>query len=202
MSDAEFDELYPAQHRYRSRVHWTPVDAALLVGEWLAEAPGGLVLDVGAGVGKACHVGALATGARWCGVERNATMVRIASRVARELAIAERTTFIEGEALALDWSRYGGIYMFNPFSEAARASLPVDPVIRQAAYVNEVLAVERKLVTLYPGARVATYYGFGGEMPAPFEMVDRRRVHGGFACLWIRRDEGATLELIREGQPW
>jgi SAM-dependent methyltransferase len=187
VSDAEFDELYPAAHRYRSAVHWTPVDTAMLVGEWLAEVPGGRVLDVGSGVGKACHVGALATGARWCGVERNATMVRIASRIARELSIDQRTTFVHGEALALDWSAYGGIYMFNPFSEAACASLPMDPVIRQAAYIHEVLAVEGKLVTLYPGARVVTYYGFGGEMPAPFEMVDRRLMHGGFACLWIRR---------------
>jgi SAM-dependent methyltransferase len=201
ISDAELDELYPAAHRYRSPVHWTPVDVALLAGEWLAGAPGGNVLDVGSGVGKACHVGALSTDVRWCGVERNGTMVRIANRVAGELAIAPRTTFVHGEALDLDWSAYGGIYMFNPFSEAACAPLPLDPAIRQAAYIHEVLAVERKLVTLYPGARVVTYYGFGGEMPAPFEMVDRRQVHNGFACLWIRREDASSSVSTPSGAP-
>ncbi len=186
--DAEFDELYPAAHRYRSAVHWTPVDVALLASEWLDGVPGGTVLDVGAGVGKACHVAGLAGTARWCGVERNTTMVTIANRVAHELAIESRTTFVRGEALELDWSSYGGIYLFNPFSEVLSAQRPVDPITGQAAYVHEVVSAERKLLTLYPGTRVVTYYGFGGEMPASFEMIERRRVHAGFACLWVRRE--------------
>lgn len=185
--DEEFDRLYPASERCRSEIHWTPVNVAVLVGEWLAAAPGGNILDVGSGVGKACHVGALASEARWCGVERDPEMVRIAARTARELAIEERTHFIHGEALQLDWSRFGGIYLFNPFTEALYGDSPSDPLVRQAAFVGEVLGVERKLLTLYPGARVVTYHGFGGEMPIVFQMVDRVEAYGGFACLWIRR---------------
>jgi len=192
--DAVFDSIYPATHRYRSEVHWTPIDVALLVSEWLASAPGGHILDVGAGVGKACHVGALATHVTWSGVERDPTMVRIANRVTRELGIESRTRFINGEALGPDWSPFGGVYLFNPFSEAVYAATPEDPIIRQAAYIHEVLAVERKLVTLRTGARVVTYHGFGGEMPAGFEMVESVPMHGDAACLWIRHETTTTCK--------
>ena len=183
--DEDFDRIYPATYRYRSAVHWTPIDVALLVSEWLA--PGGSILDVGAGVGKVCHVGALATNATWCGVERDPTMVRIANRIARVLGVDDRTSFVHGEAFGLDWSAFGGVYLFNPFWEAVHAVSPEDPIIRQAAYVHEVLAVERKLLTLRVGARVVTYHGFGGKPPATFELIERVAAHDDFACLWIRR---------------
>lgn len=173
VSDAEFDQVYPASQRRRSSVHWTPVDVAMRVSEWLAPSPGGTVLDVGCGVGKACHVGALATDVRWIGVERDAEMVRIASRTARALSIESRTTFIHGDALQVDWSRIGGVYLFNPFTEALFGRAPPDPVLRQLAFAGEVLAVECKLLTLPASARVVTYHGFGGEMPAGFDFVDR-----------------------------
>jgi hypothetical protein len=186
IDDDAFDHVYPSTHRHRSKVHWTPVDVALLVSRWFTGAPKPRVLDVGAGVGKLCHVGALTTDLVCVGVESDATMVRIAARVARALEIEHCTSFILGEALHLDWTSYGAIYLFNPFNEAVYGSIPADPLIRQAAYIHEVLSVERKLVTLKPGVLVATYHGFGGEMPAELELVDRMQVHGGPAELWIR----------------
>jgi len=71
------------------------------------------------------------------------------------------------------------------------AATPEDPIIRQAAYIHEVLAVERKLVTLRTGG-VVTYHGFGGEMPAGFEMVESVPMRGDSACLWIRRETATT----------
>lgn len=192
ISDETFDSIYPATVRHRSQVHWTPIDVALLVSEWLAPAPDRNILDVGSGVGKACHVGALATDATWVGIERVPEMVRIATRAARELGLESRTTFVHGEALGLDWSPFGGVYLFNPFSEAVYAATPEDPLVRQATYIHEVLAVERKLVTLRVGARVVTYHGFGGEMPPGFELVESVAMHGDFACLWSRRATATT----------
>lgn len=192
IADEVFDTIYPATQRHRSGVHWTPIDAALLVSEWLSTVPGGNVLDVGSGVGKACHVGALATDATWTGVERVPAMVRIAARISRELGVQSRTRFIRGEALGVDWSPFGGVYLFNPFSEAVYAVRPTDPVVRQAAYIHEVLAVERKLLTLQAGARVVTYHGFGGEMPAELELLESVPMHDDFMCLWSRRATATT----------
>ena len=59
--DEVFDQLYPRISRFRSSVHWTPVEVAIRVAELLDGAPGGQILDVGAGVGKACIIGALTT---------------------------------------------------------------------------------------------------------------------------------------------
>lgn len=171
IADERFDRLYPPAIRHRSEEHWTPVAVALQVSAWLDAAPGRAVLDIGSGVGKACHVGALASDKHWSGVERDPRLVRIATRAARDLGIEARTRFVAGEARELDWSRFGGVYLFNPFDED----------------VQEIVGVERKLLTLHPGARVVTYYGFGGEMPVVFEMVERITDRSGFLCLWIRR---------------
>lgn len=192
IDDDAFDRVYPATHRHRSEVHWTPVDVACCVGRWFSYAQSTDVLDVGAGIGKLCHIGALATNLRWSGIERDPTMVRIANRVAHALGVSERARFTQGEALHLDWSSYGAIYLFNPFSEAVHARTPVDPVIRQAAYLQEVLGVERKLLTLAPGALVATYHGFGGEMPREMALLESIDAHAGVIELWIRRGNATT----------
>ncbi len=188
IEDELFDRFYPPTHRHRSERHWTPVDVARVVARWFSQTSNPRVLDVGAGVGKLCHVGALATGQVWTGIERDARMVRIATRVARALDVASRTSFVLGEALHHDWTTYGAVYLFNPFTEAIFDGT-IDPVTRQAAYIHEVLSVERKLATLRPGTLVATYHGFGGEMPPPFDCVERAEGHGGAVELWIRKGE-------------
>ena len=192
IDDDTFDRIYPATHRHRSAVHWTPVDVALRVSRWFSQARNTEALDVGAGVGKLCHVGALATNLRWTGIERDATMVRIAGRVAHALGVADRARFRQGEALQVDWAAFGAVYLFNPFSEAVYAPTPDDPLARQAAYIHEVLAVERKLLTLEPGALVATYHGFGGEMPPEMKFVESVNAHAGTIELWLRCQSATT----------
>ncbi|MBA3819849.1 MAG: class I SAM-dependent methyltransferase, partial [Deltaproteobacteria bacterium] len=111
VEDEVFDALYPRIQRLRASVHWTPVRIALRVAELLAPAPGGHVLDVGAGVGKVCIIGALGTPLVWHGIERGGAMVRSARNVARRLGVADRTHFIEGDALTLDLAPFGGCYL-------------------------------------------------------------------------------------------
>jgi len=186
VSDETFDRIYPMTHRHRSRVHWTPIDVALQVNRLFEGAPGGRILDIGSGVGKMCIVGALSGAAHWSGVERSARSVRIAERVAEKLGVTARTAFITDEALAIDWSRFGGIYMFNPFAEAVFVEASVDPALRQAAFIYEVLKTEMKLATLEVGTHVVTYYGFGGEIPPGFELITSIRTYGDCVELWIR----------------
>lgn len=186
VTDAAFDALYPTSHRRRSSVHWTPIAVALRASAMLAPAPGGRILDVGAGGGKMCIVGALTSGAHWVGVEQERAMVRVAERVARGLGVAAQTTFLHADALGLDWAPYGGIYLYNPFSEAALKTKPADPSPRQAAFITSVVAVEHKLTTLAIGARVVTLHGFGGDLPPAFELVESVPMHKDELALWIR----------------
>jgi SAM-dependent methyltransferase len=183
--DELFDRQYPPTQRTRSSVHWTPVDVAMRISELLATAPGGRILDIGAGVGKACIVGALTTASLWTGIERNHAMVRVARTTARRLGVDHRTRFISGEALDLDWSLFGGFYLYNPFAEALFDDA-VDPCVRHATYRNEVATVAAKLTATRPGTRLVTYHGFGGDIPDGFELVEREKIRDDEVCLWIR----------------
>jgi SAM-dependent methyltransferase len=183
--DVQFDRLYPRMQRFRSGVHWTPVDVAMRVAELLASAPGGHILDVGSGVGKACIVGALTTSTTWHGVELSTSMVRSARNVARRLGVEERTRFVEGDVLTLDCSVFGGFYLYNPFAEALFKGKR-EQAARRTAFLDEVEAVERKLATTRPGTHVVTYHGFGGDLSEDFELVECEKIGQDEVCLWIR----------------
>lgn len=187
VSDRLFDRQYPRRQQLRSEVHWTPVAVAIRVAQLLADSPGGHILDVGAGVGKACIVGALTTRALWYGMEQNLEMVRTARRVARRLGVDHRTCFLAGEATAMDWSPFGGFYFYNPFAEALFARSILEPGVVRTAYLTRVEAVEKKLDQLRTDTRVATYHGFGGDLPDSFELVEREEFEADAVCLWIRR---------------
>ncbi len=170
--DEAFDRLLPAWARALSTEHFTPVAVARRAVALLDLEAGDVVLDVGAGIGKFCLVGALCSPARFVGVEQRPTLVDAAQAIAAKLAC--RASFVSGDALALDWSAYNGVYLFNPYSEAIfdhRHVLPGAVPRSAARHTREVEETCRKLHTLKPGARVATYHGYGGPMPARFRRV-------------------------------
>jgi hypothetical protein len=171
-SDAEFDRLYPVPYARLSRVHWTPVAVAKRAAELLDCGAGQAVLDVGAGVGKFCIVGALTTPATFVGVERRDDLVGAGQAVIERHRI-ERVELIVGDGLALDWSCFDGLYFFNPFMDA----VPYDVSIRRT---------ERKLWEARPGTRIVTYHGFGGDIPDCYRLVAREPVSTDQLEVWER----------------
>jgi SAM-dependent methyltransferase len=184
--DEVFDRLYPSGQRFRSASHWTQIDVAMRATELLAPSPGQLVLDVGAGVGKLCLVGALTTPASWFGIERDLGMVGAATRAARRLGVADRVHFMLGDAASLDWSPFDAFYLYNPFAEALFSTLG-DQLMRQEAYAASVELVQARLAGARRGTRVVTYHGFGGDLPPAFELVVCESVREAELCLWICR---------------
>lgn len=160
------------------------MEVALRVSTMLS--PCAAVLDVGSGGGKMCAIGALTTAVLWTGVEREPRLVRAATRVARDLGVSDRAQFIDGDGLALDWSRFGGIYLYNPFAEAVFAAEGTTADEGQTAYGDAIETVEAKLAALAAGTRVVTLFGFGGDVPDCFELVERVPIHGDTLCLWVR----------------
>jgi hypothetical protein len=75
VSDEEFDRLLPTWARNVSGLHFTPVRVARRAAELLVARAGARVLDVGAGVGKLCIVGALTTQGSFVGVEQRGHLV-------------------------------------------------------------------------------------------------------------------------------
>jgi SAM-dependent methyltransferase len=183
--DVLFDRVFPARQRFRSWLHWTPVDVALRAIGLLAPSAGEWVLDVGAGVGKFCLIGAATTNAAWFGIERDAEMVGTARHTAAALGLAGRTQFHQGDIADLDWRMFHAFYLFNPFGEILFIG-PDDALARREKYNKHVESVQRQLAAVAPGTRVVTYHGFGGDFPPGFEMVGCEPIRDSELCLWIR----------------
>ena len=186
VDDAAFDRLYPDEVARLSGVHWTPVAVALRAAALLAPEPGMRILDVGAGPGKLCCLGAVCCPGTWHGIERDPALVAVGSQIARWLEVGDRTRFSAGDALASDWRGYDGLYLYNPFESQlfgggfARAA-------GEASYADQVARAEARLGGLSPGARVVTFHGFGGTMPPGFALASLEEVAGGRLALWIKR---------------
>jgi SAM-dependent methyltransferase len=182
-TDRAFDALVPAELRHLSNLHWTPLDVATRAAKLLAPEPGMRVLDIGAGIGKLCSIGALCTQAHWFGIEQQAVLVAAAEELARTFGISDRTTFMLGDAFSVTWSEFDALYFFNPFE------LPLFPTAPNDSFRVAITETERRLRELRAGTRVVTLHGFGGTMPPCFELLRHERISasdGDLAC-WVRR---------------
>jgi SAM-dependent methyltransferase len=185
VSDAELDQVFPEELRDRSHLHWTPVAIAMRAAELLAPSPHLRVLDVGAGVGKMCLVGALVTGATWWGIEQDPTLVAAAKHAAWALDIARRTRFVHGDGSRLAWDEFDAFYFYNPFSTLMLAP-HASPFVRYATIQNTLRRIEQRLAGTREGTRVVTYYGFGSKLPAGYTLISREPAGGDVLELWIR----------------
>lgn len=185
-TDRAFDRLLPEHLRRLSHKHWTPVDVAIRATSLLCPASGTRILDVGSGVGKLCVIGAMSASGLWCGVEQYEPMVHAARMLASTLGVAERTTFLHGDALAVDWHEFDAIYLYNPFESPPSNA---DPRQHLVEFRVQVAHVERRLATLRDRVRVVTLHGFGGTMPPSYELVYHERMSavGLNLALWVQR---------------
>lgn len=185
VDDAQFDRLFPSSQRFRSWMHWTPVEVAVRAAALLA--PGHeRVLDIGAGVGKLCLIGAATTSASWVGIEQNADMVNAANAARVRLGLETRVRFIRGDIAHLDWTSFDSFYLFNPFAEMLFVG-DGTPLERRERYVATIEFVQSRLARAATGTRVVTYHGFGGDMPRGFECVHYERAREDELRLWIKR---------------
>jgi SAM-dependent methyltransferase len=186
IDDAAFDRLYPDAVARLSIVHWTPVAVALRAAALLAPIAGMRVLDIGAGAGKLCCLGAVAHAGTWHGIERDPALVAAATEIAGRLDVGHCTRFAAGDALAADWRGFDSLYLYNPF-ESQRFGGGFARAAGDVGFSEQVAATEARLGELAPGTRVVTFHGFGGEMPEGFALATLEEVDGGELALWIKR---------------
>ena len=184
--DAEFDRLFPDELRDRSYLHWTPVAVAVRAAELLAPGPHGIrVLDVGAGVGKLCLIGALVTGAVWWGIEQDALQIAAASHAAWALDVSRRTRFVQGDGSRLSWDGFDAFYFYNPFHTVMLAP-HASPFVRYATIHGTLRRIEQRLAEARAGVRVVTYYGFGGQLPDGYRLRAREPAGDDALELWVQ----------------
>ena len=190
--DRQFDRLFPDELRHLSSTHWTPVSAAVRAASLLCATKNTRVLDVGAGVGKVCAIGALSGEGMWVGVEHHAPLVRTAEDLARSLGVSKRTTFLQADAFSIDWNEFDALYFYNPFElQLFGGSGATDPSEIQIA------RVQQRLAALPSCTRVLTLHGFGGAMPGSFELLYHEVMPGvGLElAMWIQRASRTVVGL-------
>lgn len=189
LADEDFDALYPEAVREVSSRYWTPVAVAMRAAQLLVTDRSTRVLDVGSGAGKFCLVGALATGASFTGVEHRAGLVEVAQAAAASLG-ARRARFVHGRFHTVPWETFDAFYFFNPFAENvfpasehldASVELSSDRCLADLTFAEELLARAKD------GARIATYHGFGGQMPGSYELLRTEPLGSDYLELWVKR---------------
>ena len=187
--DRQFDALVPQELRHLSSVHWTPVRAAVRAASLLCAGKGTRVLDVGSGIGKVCTIGALCGEGTWVGVEHHAALVDSAAALARSLGVASRTRFVQADAFSIDWREFDAVYLYNPFE--LQLFRDGDPRVSLA---EQVTRVQQQLAALPTCTRVITLHGFGGAMPASFELLYHEVIPGvGLdLAMWMQRGRRAA----------
>ncbi|MEI8257300.1 MAG: class I SAM-dependent methyltransferase [Deltaproteobacteria bacterium] len=183
-----FDGIYPDHLGQLSPRHWTPLAVALSATRMLVTDETTRVLDVGAGVGKLCLVGALTTPGHFTGIEQRGHLVEVARRVAGHYG-AGRAEYLHGDVRDVDWDRFDAFYFYNSFGEnhLEPADWIDDSVeISYARFERDVPAALSRLGRARPGTRVVTYHGLGAELPPSYERRATEPAGSGALDLWLK----------------
>lgn len=185
--DRVFDRLLPPALQAVSAQHWTHLAAAVRAAEWLDELDIRTVLDIGSGAGKFCVAAALASRARFVGVEQRGRLVQAARDLAVTLGVDDRVSFVHGTLDPSLATAVDAFYLYNPFGENLFG--PADHIdaevhLGQPRYERDVSLVEGILRAAHPGTYVLTYNGFGGHLPDTYEEVYVDRELPSVLRLW------------------
>jgi SAM-dependent methyltransferase len=142
--------------------HTGGLGATLALAELLAPEAGQAGLDIGSGLGGPARAVAATYGCRMIGVDLNPTYVRVASEFSRRSGLAEQTTFVEANALAMPFA--DGAFDFGMTQHTAM-NIP-----DRIGLYTEIRRV------LKPGAKLAIHdvvLGNGQPLEFPFPWASR-----------------------------
>lgn len=187
VSDGKFDVIYSDKSRELSERHWSPVEVAFIAAKLLVLDKSSMVLDVGSGTGKFCHIGATVTPGTFVGVEQRLPFVKESQRISIDFKI-DRVQFIHGCAFHVDWKAYSAIYLFNPFLEYfdLYCSLDENLMVNEKIYEQSIATTEANLAAMPKGTRVVTFHGFGGKMPDSYRQYFYCRYSNDYVRAWLK----------------
>jgi SAM-dependent methyltransferase len=172
-SDDEFNCLYPPSIQAFARKHWTPLNVARRVANFLAADYNVRILDIGSGVGKFCLAAAhYKPKAVYYGVEQRRNLIDHAE-TAREILQIENATFIHGNFTQLDFKNFDHFYFFNSFYENLAGTEKIDESIDYSGELYNYYShyLYRQLEEKPEGTRVATFHSLEDEMPKNYYEV-------------------------------
>lgn len=183
VKDSEFNKLYPVHIKELASRHWTPVEVARTAAEYLAETPNSKVLDIGAGAGKFCLVGAASTRGIFYGVEQREFLIKISKKIAEKHKISN-VNFIHSNINEVSFSDYNSFYFFNSFYENIDLTCSIDdkvPTDKDLYYAYSDY-VRDQLDKTPVGTRLVTYWSKWDEIPSSFDL--EKTDYNGLLNFW------------------
>jgi len=199
VSDEALDALYPKEVRAVSPRFFTPVATAVRAAKLCAPEGRTRVLDVGAGVGRFCLVGALVTEGIFVGIEHREWLVDVGREVLAS-AGARGARLVHGTLEDVDFAYFDAFYLYNPFEEnLLHPSLHLDASVTLSIdrYLSDVERIEGALDVAPPGTRVVTYHGFGGTMPPGYARESLEPGEDPDLSLWVKQAEVIPIRSRR-----
>ena len=200
-NDRSFDRLLPEPLRLVSPEYWTPLAVAKRAAEWLEDLGIRTVVDIGSGAGKFCIAGALFGKCRFIGLEQYSSLVTSARALVDLFDLNDRVSFVAGALGTVPAPVGDAYYLFNPFGEyrlGADHSLEAGAEFTDNRHADDVAAAEDLLRRAPVGTWVLTYNGFGGRVPAGYELARVDWELRGVLRLW--RNGGTRPEAVRDGR--
>lgn len=186
-NDKAFDEfLYPKYMQDISDIHWTPIVVAKKASELLTANGANQILDIGAGIGKFCIVGALHTDAIFYGIELRKDLYEIAEQTARILHL-NQIRFSHLNITEVNFSHFDAYYFFNPFLENLHPINRIDNHLPLTASLFEEYThyTKEQFASLPANSRVVTYCTDSEIMPSDY--VKAESYFNNRLCLWLHQ---------------
>jgi predicted RNA methylase len=200
--DAVFDLVYPENVRRVSARYWTPIDVAVTVARWLQARERCSVLDVGSGAGKFCIVANLTAKLRVSGLEQREPLLEIAR--AATSAYQAQVDYLHGTLETIEPAGFDAFYMFNPFGENLydpREQFDREAELSALRWLNDVSIMEYWLDHAPEQTCLVTYHGFGGRIPATYELVRTLEKRSGPLRMWCKTKPGQAETFQLEVNP-
>jgi predicted RNA methylase len=172
--DRLFDRFLPDDLHLASRQHWTPLGVVLRIARWLDAHAIDTVVDLGSGAGKFCVAAALASRARFTGIEQRPRLVDAARSLAGIFGVADRVHFRTGTIGCCPLPPAAAYYLFNPFGENLfdpHERIDTDVELTEARYRRDVATLQHLLAAAPAGTCVVKYNGFGAAMPPGYQRI-------------------------------
>lgn len=171
VDDSTFDNLYPSKIKMLAQQHWTPVHVAKMAANYLVQHPKDKILDIGAGAGKFCLVGAACTEGIFYGVEQRESLVDISNGIAQKHQI-ENVEFIHANIDQISFSDYDAFYFYNSFYENMDTTCPIDHsiLLSKERYYSYTEYLRQQLKQLPIGTRIVSYWSGWEEIPTSFDL--------------------------------
>ena len=186
-TDIRFNQLYPPYIRELAGMHWTPLNIARRVIEFLAPDECVKILDIGSGVGKFCLAAArYRPYAQIYGIEQRGSLVECANEAKNILGLSN-VSFHCGNFTQLNLKLYDHFYLYNPFFENIDRTVQIDNSILYSEslynYYNQYLCKQFEVMPL--GTRIATYCSWDEEIPPGYHLIDTN--FQNLVKFWIKK---------------